>query len=74
MKILTKSIEGKVALTNGYQQQYRKAIQQGSDEGLLVPKSVGSSDVSKRLSSLTPSQEKKPRKRTCPPQAPSREI
>ena len=46
MKILTKSIEGKIALTNGYQQQYRKAIQQGSDEGILVPKSVGSSDVS----------------------------
>ena len=32
--------------TKGYQQQYEKAIQQGSDEGLLVPKFVGSSDVS----------------------------
>ena len=38
--------EGKDTLIKGYQQQYEKAIQQGSDEGLLVPKSVGSSDVS----------------------------
>ncbi len=40
------SKEGKDTLIKGYQQQYEKAIQQGSDEGLLVPKSVGSSDVS----------------------------